>query len=86
MTIFQTLLNNKKETFPNWSQVQRLLERKDLEAIRSYSHENKISQATVESAEEQLKDVGYEDQSEEEDSRNAADVFLEWIHATIYHQ
>ena len=85
MTIFQTLFNNKKETFPNWSQVQRLLERKSLEEIRSHSHENKISQATIEMAEDHLREVEFEDEQEVPETKNAADVFLEWIHATIYH-
>lgn len=83
MTIFQTLLNNKKETFPNWSQVQRLLERKSLDEIRCYSHENKVSQASIEAAEELLQEVENEEQGND---GAAADVFLEWVHATVYHQ
>jgi hypothetical protein len=51
--------------------VQRLLERKDLEEIRSYSHENKISIASIEIAEDQLREIEYDDQSEVTDGKYA---------------
>ena len=37
-------------------------------------------------AEDNLREVEFDDEQEVPETKSAADVFLEWIHATIYHQ
>ena len=36
-------------------------------------------------AEDNLREVEFDDEQEVPETKSAADVFLEWIHATIYH-